>query len=112
MPEWNRYSNRTTLCIASIGAVVIVIILIVGLAVGLTAKKYQAEKKLKYTTTKFELPTHYFAQRPKVKGVDIYKDMHMVYLTPGSEDEIGYARTRVESCFSKGTVYMMNNPTR
>ena len=102
MPEyWKRYFNRTTLCI---GAVVIVIILIVGLAVGFTVKKYQAEKKLKYTTTKFELPTRYLARRPK--GVDIYKDM--LYLTPGSEDEIGHARKCV-SCFSKWTVYMMNN---
>ena len=33
----------------------------------------------------------------------------MLYLTPGSEDEIGHARKCVVSCFSKGTVYMMNN---
>ena len=102
MPEWKRYFNRTTLCI---GAVVIIIILIVGLAVGFTVKKYQAEKKLKYTTTKFELPTHYFARRPK-GDVDIYKDM--LYLTPGSKDEIGHAR-KCLSCFTKWTVYMMNN---
>lgn len=32
----------------------------------------------------------------------------MLYLTPGSEDEIGHAR-KCASCFSKWTVYMMNN---
>lgn len=101
MPDFKRYINRTTVCI---GAVVIVIILIIGLAVGLNVKKYQAEKNLKYTTNKFSLPTHYFARRPK--GIDIYKDM--LYLSPGSKDEIGHARKCV-SCFSKWTVYMLNN---
>ena len=101
MPNCKNYINRTTLCI---GAVFVVIILIIGLAVGFGIKRYQAEKKLKYTTKKFELPTHYLARRPK--GIDIYKDM--LYLTPGSEDEVGHARKCV-SCFSKWTVYMLNN---
>lgn len=92
--------SRTGLCI---GAVVIVIILVIGLAVGLSVKKYQAEKNLKYATKKLELPTHYLARRPK--GFDIYKDM--LYLSPGSEDEIGHARKCV-SCLSKWTVYMLN----
>ena len=101
MSNWKSYITPARLCIA---AVVIVIILIIGLAVGLSVKKYQAEKKLKYTTKKFELPTHYLARRPK--GIDIYKDM--LYLSPGSEDEIGHARKCV-SCYSKWTVYMLNN---
>ena len=99
MANWKGYFNRTALCI---GAVVIVIILIIGLAVGLTVKKYQAEKKLKYTTKTFELPTHYLARRPKV---DINKDM--LFLSSGSENEIGHARKCV-SCISKWTVYMLN----
>ena len=82
----------------------IFMILMFGLMMGLTVKKYQAEKKLKYTTTKFELPTHYFAGLPKF--VDVYKDM--LYLTPGSKDEIGHARKCV-SCVLKWTVYMVNN---
>lgn len=93
--------NKTRLCI---GAVVIVIILIVGLAVGLSVKKYQAEKNLKYATKRFQLPNHYFARRPK--GIDIYKDM--LYLSPGGKGEIGHARKCV-SCITKWTVYMLNN---
>lgn len=79
------------------------IILIIGLAVGLTAKKYQAQNNLKYTTKKFELPTRYLARRPK--GFDTYKDM--LYLSPGSKKEIAHA-TKCVLCV-KWTVYMVNN---
>ena len=77
-----------------------IVILIVGLAIGLNVKKYQAEKNLPYATGKWELPTEYLARRPK--GIDIHKDM--LYLTP-SGDEIGHARKCV-SC--SWTVYMLN----
>ena len=89
--------NKTRLLI---GAVVLVIVLIISLAIGLTVKKYQAEKNLSYATEKWELPTDYRVRRPK--GVDLYKDM--VYLTPGGE-EIGHARKCVSCAW---TVYMLN----
>ena len=83
-----------------IAAVVIFVLLIIGLAIGLNAKKYQAEKNLPYATEKWELPTSYKVRRPK--GVNLYKDM--LYLTPEG-DEIGHARKCVACAW---TVYMLN----
>ena len=53
-----------------IAAVVIFVLLIIGLAIGLTAKKYQAEKNLPYATEKWELPTS--SKEVQTNGFDLY----------------------------------------
>ncbi|XP_022801316.1 uncharacterized protein LOC111339005 [Stylophora pistillata] len=83
-----------------IAAGLIVVLTIIGLAIGLTVKKHQAEKDLPYATRKWELPTSYKVRRPK--GVEIYKNM--LYLTPEG-GEIGHARKCVTCVW---TVYMLN----
>ena len=91
--------NKTRLCIAGVA---VVIILIISLAIAFAVNKVHTEKNLPRAKEKFELPTHYFARRPK--GIDLNKDM--LYLSDSGE-EIGHARECL-SCISRWTVYMLN----
>lgn len=84
-----------------IAAIVLIIVLIIGLGIGFTVKKYQAEKKLSYAAKRFELPNHFLARRPL--GANIYNDM--VYLSPTSGNQLGYAR---KCALCTWTIYMLN----
>ena len=83
-----------------IAAIILVTLLVIGLGIGFTVKKYQTENELSYATKKFELPNHFLARRPLGATFN-----DMVYLSPTSEKELGYARKCVLCTW---TINMLN----
>ena len=97
MGDYKKHFSRKNLGIA---AIIVITLFAIGLGIGFIVKKYQADKKLSYATKKFELPNYFLARRPL--GAT-YNDM--VYLSPTSEKELGYARKCVLCTW---TINMLN----